>query len=73
MNASHERWDYACIGSVTNLASRLCSEAKAGQILTNQRTLSRIEHMVEAEPRGELLLRDAALPVQAFNITGIRS
>ena len=37
------RWDYACIGSVTNLAARLCSEAKGGQTLTNQKTLSRIE------------------------------
>jgi class 3 adenylate cyclase len=67
------RWDYACIGSVTNLASRLCSEAKAGQILTNQRTLSRIEDMVEAEPLGELLLRGTSQPVSTFNITGIRS
>ena len=33
------RWEYACIGSVANLASRLCSEAKGGQILTNQKTL----------------------------------
>ena len=33
------RWEYSCIGSVTNLASRLCSEAKGGQILTNQKTL----------------------------------
>ena len=45
-------WDYACIGSVTNLAARLCSEAKGGQILTNQKTLSRIEDAVQAEPPG---------------------
>ena len=40
------RWDYACIGSVTNLAARLCGEAKGGQILTNQKTLARIEDAV---------------------------
>ena len=40
------RWDYACIGSVTNLAARLCGEAKGGQILTNQKTLSRIEDAI---------------------------
>ena len=37
------RWDYACIGSVTNLAARLCGDAKGGQILTNQKTLARID------------------------------
>ena len=37
------RWDYACIGGVTNLAARLCAEAGGGQILTNARTLARIE------------------------------
>ena len=37
------RWEYACIGSVTNLAARLCSEANGGQILTNQKTFARIE------------------------------
>ena len=66
------RWDYACIGSVTNLASRLCSEAKAGQILTNQRTLSRIEDIVDAEPLGDLRLRGTQ-PITAFNITGVKN
>ena len=40
------RWDYACIGSVTNLAARLCSDAKGGQILTNQKTLARVEDLL---------------------------
>ena len=46
------RWEYSCIGSVANLASRLCGEAKGGQILINQKTLIRIEDAVEAEPIG---------------------
>lgn len=66
------RWDYACIGSVTNLAARLCSEAKGGQILTNQKTLTRIEDSVHAEALGEVTLKGIALPVQVFNITGIK-
>ena len=41
------RWEYACIGGVANLASRLCNEAKGGQILINQKTLIRIEDVVE--------------------------
>src|SRR5262249_12072045 len=48
------RWDYACIGGVVNLAARLCSEAKNGQILTNQRTLAAIEDRVELESLGEI-------------------
>ena len=67
------RWEYACIGSVANLASRLCTEAKGGQILINQKTLSRIEDAVEAEPLGEVMLKGIAQPVKTFNITSLKS
>jgi len=66
------RWEYTCIGSVANLASRLCGEAKGGQILINQKTLSRIEDTVESEPIGELTLKGIALPVQTFKITALK-
>ncbi|MCE9640089.1 MAG: response regulator [Betaproteobacteria bacterium] len=66
------RWDYACIGSVTNLAARLCSDAKGGQILTNQKTLSRIEDAVETAPLGEVTLKGIAQPVPVFNITAYK-
>ena len=67
------RWDYACIGSVTNLASRLCSEAKGGQILTNHKTLARIEDAVQAEPLGEVTLKGISHSIPVFNITGFKS
>jgi len=67
------RWEYACIGSVANLASRLCNEAKGGQILVNQKTFDRIEEVVEAEPLGELELKGLAHPVSVFNITGMKT
>jgi class 3 adenylate cyclase len=67
------RWDYACIGSVTNLAARLCSEAKGGQILTNQKTLARIEDAIQGEPLGELALKGIAQAVKAFNVTGFKA
>ena len=60
--------DYGAIGTVTNLASRLCGEAKGGQILTSRKTLSDVEHLVDAEPVGELHLKGFARPVTAFNI-----
>ena len=66
------RWDYACIGSVTNLAARLCSEAKGGQTLTNQKTLSRIEDAVQTEPLGEVTLKGIAHPMLVFIITGFK-
>lgn len=64
------RHDYAAIGSVTNLAARLCSEAKGGQILTNRKTLARVEGLVRAEGVGELRLKGFAQPVEAFNLAG---
>ena len=67
------RWEYSCIGSVANLASRLCNEAKGGQILINQKTYIRIEDVVQAEPLGELALKGLAQPVSVFNVTGIKT
>ena len=66
------RWDYACIGSVTNLAARLCGEAKGGEILTNQKTYARIESAVVGEPAGDLTLKGLARPVAAVRITALR-
>jgi class 3 adenylate cyclase/CheY-like chemotaxis protein len=65
------RYDYAAIGSVVNLASRLCDEAADGQILFNQRVLGAIEAMVKAEPVGELTLKGIIRPVAAYNALGL--
>ena len=67
-----DRWDYAAIGAVTNLAARLCAEAKGGQILTNQRTFSRIEALVAAESIGDLTLKGLPRPVATYNIAGLK-
>ena len=67
------RWDYACIGSVTNLAARLCGEAKGGQILTNQKTLSRVEDDVKADLLGEVSMKGITHPVPVFNLTGVKT
>ncbi len=66
------RRDYAAIGTVTNLAARLCGEAKGGQILTNRKTLGEIEHLVEAEPAGELALKGFARTVTAYAVAQIK-
>jgi adenylate cyclase len=65
------RFDYAAIGTVTNLASRLCDEAKGDQILVSQRVYSVVEPLVEAEIVGELRLKGFSRPVAAYNIIGL--
>jgi adenylate cyclase len=63
-----QRRDYTAIGSVTNLASRLCDEAKAGQIVISRRALSAIDSRVEAMPIGDLKLKGFGRPVAAYEI-----
>jgi adenylate cyclase len=62
------RKDYGTVGNLPNLAARLCAEAKGGQILTDQKTMSRLEEAFEAEPIQELNLKGINRPVAAFNI-----
>ena len=62
------RSDYAAIGPVANLASRLCDEAADGEILVSQRVLTAIEGLVETSPAGELTLKGFARPVAAHRI-----
>src|SRR6266511_1898313 len=62
------RMDYGTVGNLPNLAARLCAEAKGGQILTDQKTVSRLEDAFEAEPIQELNLKGINRPVAAFNI-----
>jgi class 3 adenylate cyclase/CheY-like chemotaxis protein len=66
------RWDYGSIGTVCNLAARLCGEAKAGQILLPQRVLAMLEKIVEVEPLGELSLKGFHRSVPAYNVIGIK-
>jgi adenylate cyclase len=62
------RSDYAAIGAVTNLASRLADEAAAGQVLIAQRLYAEVESDVEVEPVGEFTLKGFQRPVTAFNV-----
>jgi adenylate cyclase len=62
------RYDYAAIGSVTNLASRLCSEAAPWQILVSQRVLAGIEDIVVSRSVGELRLKGFSRPIRAYEV-----
>jgi class 3 adenylate cyclase len=66
------RFDYAAIGSVTNLAARLCAAATAGQILVAQRAFTAVEEYIAANPVGELDVRGFSRAVRAYAVDGIR-
>jgi len=67
------RRDYAAIGTVTNLAARLCGEAQPGHILISQRLYSAVEPLVETEPVGELTFKGFHRPIQTYRIVGLKS
>jgi class 3 adenylate cyclase len=62
------RFDYAAIGTVSNVASRLCDEAKPGQILISPRVLMAVEDAVSVEPVGEFKLKGISRPLAAYNV-----
>ncbi len=66
------RWEYGAIGSVPNLAARLCGEAKPGEILVPQRLLGSVEQLVESESLGELALKGFHRPVSAYRVLGLK-
>jgi adenylate cyclase len=66
------RLDYGAIGTVTNLAARLCGEARPGQILVARRMLAQLEGLVDVEDAGELTLKGFHRPVPAGNVTRLR-
>ena len=66
------RWDYGAIGTVTNLAARLCGEAKGGQILVSSRVASAVENLVDAEEVGALTLKGLLKPVPTLNVLGLK-
>jgi adenylate cyclase len=67
------RFDYAAIGTVTNLSARLCQEAGDGQILVSQRVYAEVESLVDAVPLGALTLRGFARPLIAFSLLHLRA
>ena len=65
------RWDYAAIGSVTNLAARLCAEAAGGQVLVDRKIMARLGEQAVAAAVGLLVLKGLTHPVPAFLVTAL--
>src|SRR5512132_1127094 len=62
------RFDYAAIGTVSNVASRLCDEAKPGQILISPRVMIAVEDAVIVEPVGDFELKGIRRPLAAYKV-----
>jgi class 3 adenylate cyclase/putative methionine-R-sulfoxide reductase with GAF domain len=62
------RFDYAAIGTVSNVASRLCDEAKPGQILISARVRQAVDKTVTVEPAGEFALKGIRRPMMTYNV-----
>ena len=67
------RFDYTAIGTVTNVASRLCAEAKDGQILVTQRVAAAIDQLAELQHLGDVALRGLSRPIAVLNVSGLVS
>jgi class 3 adenylate cyclase len=64
------RIDYGAIGTVTNLAARLCAEAAGGEVLVSQRVAAALGPGFLAEPHGEIRLKGFQRPVTVLNVRG---
>jgi DNA-binding response OmpR family regulator len=67
------RWDYGAIGTVTNLAFRLCGEARPGQVLATKRVAAAVDGVVESEALGDLTLKGFARPVSTVVLLGLKN
>jgi class 3 adenylate cyclase/CheY-like chemotaxis protein len=67
------RWDYGAIGTVTNLAARLCGEARGGQVLVSSRVAGALEDVVDLEDVGTLTLKGFLKPVPVFSARALRA
>ena len=69
---SEEQFHYAAIGSVANLASRLCDKALDGQILITEAVSAKVEGLAEIESSGEFSLKGFPKPVPVLQVVGIK-
>jgi adenylate cyclase len=67
------RWDYSAIGTVTNLAARLCSEAAGGEILIAQKVFAGVEALFDVDPPEVLALKGLRRPVTTYRVRGLKA
>ena len=67
------RLDYGAIGTVTNLAARLCGEAAGGQVLVSSRVAASVEDLIDADEVGPLALKGLSRPVPIWSVRGLKA
>jgi class 3 adenylate cyclase len=67
-----QRWEYAAIGAIPNLAARLCGQARGGEILIDAVTYADVGDVAVAEPAGPLSLRGFTQPIPAFRLMRLK-
>jgi class 3 adenylate cyclase len=67
------RFDYTAMGTVTNVAARLCAEAKDGQILVTQRVAAAIDKIAELQHLGDIAFKGLSRPIAVLNVSGLIS
>ena len=67
-----QRWDYSAIGTVTNLAARLCGEATGNQILISQKVCVGVEAFVDVDPEQVLRLKGFHRPIISYRVRGLK-
>jgi adenylate cyclase len=65
-----DRYDYGVVGTVANLAARLCAEAHGGEIIVSARAAAALTDAFHKEPVGPLTLKGFRDPVKAFRLSG---
>jgi class 3 adenylate cyclase len=66
------RWDYGAIGTVTNLAARLCGEVKAGEILISSRVAALVEDLVHTAEVSALTLKGFVRPIPTWRVDSLK-
>jgi class 3 adenylate cyclase len=67
------RWDYGAIGTVTNLAARLCGEAAANEILISRPVHAQLEALLDVDAPQSLVLKGFQRPVDCFRVLGMKA
>jgi class 3 adenylate cyclase len=67
------RFDYAAIGTVTNVAARLCAEARDNQILVTQRIAAEVDRIASLSQIGDVHLKGLSRPVAVYNVDGLKA
>lgn len=66
------RTDYTAIGTVANVAARLCADAKSGEILITRKLATAVSEIAEAHSIGSVEMKGLARPIEVYRLGAVR-